>query len=192
MAEKIIIFSAPSGAGKTTIVQRLMTKLPQLAFSISATSRPPRGIEKHDVDYYFLDVDAFKTKIAKGDFLEWEEVYTGIFYGSLKEEVSRIHKNGKVAVFDIDVVGGLNVKKQYGDQALAIFIRPPSVEALKSRLKKRGTDAPEVIAKRVAKAEKELAFAPRFDHIIVNEDIEKACQEAETSVREFLENKTKE
>lgn len=189
MNEKLIIFSAPSGSGKTTIVRRLMRKIPQLAFSVSATSRPPRPNETDGKDYHFVDADTFRKRIDRGDFLEWEEVYPGTFYGTLKNEVNRIHQQGKIAVFDVDVVGGLNIKQHYTNRALALFIQPPSVEVLSERLKNRNTDTPEVIAKRVAKAEKELAFASRFDKIIVNDRLEDACREAEELVRQFIEEK---
>ncbi len=189
MDEKLIIFSAPSGSGKTTIVRRLMEKIPQLAFSISATSRPPRPKETEGKDYHFMDVATFKQKIERGDFLEWEEVYPDTFYGTLKNEVNRIHQQGKAAVFDVDVVGGLNIKQQYTNRALALFIQPPSLEVLNQRLKKRNTDTPEVIAKRVAKAEKELTFASRFDKIIVNNNLEEACRVAEELVRQFIEER---
>jgi guanylate kinase len=186
MAEKLIIFSAPSGSGKTTIVRYLMERMPQLAFSISATSRPPRGTEQNGADYYFLDADTFRKKIDLGAFLEWEEVYPGTYYGTLKSEVERIYQEGKVAVFDVDVVGGLNIKKQYGDRALAVFIQPPSVEALSERLQNRATDTPEVIAKRLAKAGEELSYAPQFDIIIINDSLEQACQDAEQAVEKFI------
>ena len=186
MAEKLIIFSAPSGSGKTTIVRHLMEQLPQLAFSISATSRPPRGQEKDGIDYYFLDTDTFRKRIDLGHFLEWEEVYPGTFYGTLKSEVARIHSKGEVAVFDVDVVGGLNIKKQYGERALALFIQPPSVEALNERLRNRDTDTPEVIAKRLAKAEEELSYAPQFDAIVVNDQLKQACREAQQKVENFI------
>jgi guanylate kinase len=186
MSEKLIIFSAPSGSGKTTIVRHLMEQMPQLAFSISATSRPPRGTEQEGADYYFLDVDTFRERINLGHFLEWEEVYPGTYYGTLKSEVERIYQEGKVAVFDVDVVGGLNIKKQYTDRALAVFIQPPSVKALRERLQNRATDTPEVIAKRLAKAEEELSFAPQFDTIIINDVLEQACQAARQVVKRFI------
>lgn len=183
---KLIIFSAPSGAGKTTIVRHLLEKDLNLEFSISATSRGKRHTESDGKDYYFLSADEFRRKIDNNEFLEWEEVYPGTFYGSLKSEVERIRKIGKNVIFDIDVVGGCNIKKFYGDEALAVFVQPPSVEELRNRLIARSTDSPEVIEKRVAKAQQELSFANRFDVIIVNEDLAKAFEEAEICIREFV------
>ena len=184
---KLIIFSAPSGSGKSTIIQSLLNRDLNLSFSISATSRAPRGTEKNGVEYYFISPEEFRQRIANGEFLEYEEVYAGKFYGTLKSEVERILDNGRNVIFDVDVVGGLNIKKYYGDQALALFIQPPSIEELEKRLKHRATDAPEVIASRVAKAEYELSFAPRFDHIIVNDILEKAQEEAYQTIRQFLD-----
>ena len=186
MDNKIIIFSAPSGSGKTTIVKHLMHQFPELSFSISATSRLPRGQEKHGVDYYFLDAQTFRQKISKGEFLEWEEVYEGTYYGTLKSEVERISAAGKVAIFDVDVVGGTNIKKQFGHNALAIFIKAPSLEILEERLKARDTDSEATIQKRLAKAEKELGYAQFFDKIIVNENLEKATHETEAIIEEFI------
>jgi guanylate kinase len=187
MQGKLIIFSAPSGAGKTTIVRHLLEKNLNLEFSISATSRPMRHTETHGKDYYFLSVEEFKTKIANQEFLEWEEVYNGNFYGTLKSEVDRIRSIGKNVIFDVDVVGGSNIKKFYGNEALAVFVQPPSVEELRKRLIARSTDSQEVIDKRIAKAEYELTFASQFDCIIVNEDLEKAFDEAEKCIRKFIE-----
>lgn len=184
---KLVIFSAPSGSGKSTIIQSLLNRDLNLSFSISATSRAPRGTEKNGVEYYFISPEEFRQRIANGEFLEYEEVYTGKFYGTLKSEVERILDSGRNVIFDVDVVGGLNIKKYYGDQALALFIQPPSIEELEKRLKHRATDAPEVIASRVAKAEYELSFAPRFDHIIVNDILEKAQEEAYQTIRQFLD-----
>ena len=184
---KLIIFSAPSGSGKSTIIQSLLNRDLNLSFSISATSRAPRGTEKNGVEYYFISPEEFRQRIANGEFLEYEEVYAGKFYGTLKSEVDRILDSGRNVIFDVDVVGGLNIKKYYGDQALALFIQPPSIEELEKRLKHRATDAPEVIASRVAKAEYELSFAPRFDHIIVNDILEKAQEEAYQTIRQFLD-----
>lgn len=184
---KLIIFSAPSGSGKSTIIQSLLNRDLNLSFSISATSRAPRGTEKNGVEYYFISPEEFRQRIANGEFLEYEEVYAGKFYGTLKSEVERILDSGRNVIFDVDVVGGLNIKKYYGDQALALFIQPPSIEELEKRLKHRATDAPEVIASRVAKAEYELSFAPRFDHIIVNDILEKAQKEAYQTIRQFLD-----
>ena len=184
---KLVIFSAPSGSGKSTIIQSLLNRDLNLSFSISATSRAPRGTEKNGVEYYFISPEEFRQRIANGEFLEYEEVYVGKFYGTLKSEVERILDSGRNVIFDVDVVGGLNIKKYYGDQALALFIQPPSIEELEKRLKHRATDAPEVIASRVAKAEYELSFAPRFDHIIVNDILEKAQEEAYQTIRQFLD-----
>ncbi|ALO14263.1 Guanylate kinase [Salinivirga cyanobacteriivorans] len=183
---KLLIISAPSGSGKSTLVKFLMNELTNLEFSISATSRKPRGNEKHKTDYYFLSVDDFKNKIAKKDFVEWEEVYKGRFYGTLKSEVNRIRESGKTVVFDVDVIGGLNIKKLYGDEALALFIKPPSIDELKNRLKKRGTDETDEIEKRIAKAEEEMSYAPKFDRIIINDDLNKAQKEILDAVKSFL------
>ncbi len=157
-----------------------------MEFSISATSRPPRGTEKHGVEYYFLTEDEFRTKIENNEFLEYEEVYPGKFYGTLRSEVDRISSENKNVVFDIDVVGGLNIKNEYGDRALAVFIAPPSVDVLRERLQGRGTDSVEMIDKRVDKAEYEMSFAPRFDVVIVNDDLEKAKTEAKKVISDFL------
>lgn len=186
---KLIIFSAPSGSGKTTIVKYLLQKDLNLAFSISATSRPARGQERHGVDYYFLSQEAFAQKVSENAFLEWEEVYPGTCYGTLKSEVERLLQEGKNVVFDVDVVGGVNIKKFYGDRALAIFIKAPSVEELRKRLELRATDAPEVIEKRVAKATLELTYAPEFDVVVVNDQLEKACIETEKVVHNFVTDK---
>jgi guanylate kinase len=183
---KIIIFSAPSGAGKTTIVRHLLSKDHIFGFSVSATNRKPRGCEADGVDYYFLTTEEFKAKIANDEFLEWQEVYPGNFYGTLKSEVARILGNGQNVLFDVDVVGGSNIKKYYGNQALAFFIQPPSITELEKRLIARSTDDKEVIRKRVEKAERELAYAPLFDVIIVNDNLERALLEAEEKVRSFL------
>lgn len=185
---KLIIFSAPSGSGKSTIIQSLLDKDLNLSFSISATSRAPRGSEQNGVEYYFISPEEFKSRIANDEFLEYEEVYAGKFYGTLKSEVERILNSGKNVIFDVDVVGGLNIKKYYGGQALALFIQPPSIKELEKRLKNRATDTPEVIANRIAKAEYELSFAPRFDKIIVNDVLEKAQAEAYHLIRQFIDN----
>lgn len=185
---KLIIFSAPSGSGKSTIIQSLLDKDLNLSFSISATSRAPRGSEQNGVEYYFISPEEFKSRIANDEFLEYEEVYAGKFYGTLKSEVERILNSGKNVIFDVDVVGGLNIKKYYGDQALSLFIQPPSIKELEKRLKNRATDTPEVIASRIAKAEYELSFAPRFDKIIVNDVLEKAQAEAYHLIRQFIDN----
>ena len=186
MQGKLIIFSAPSGAGKTTIVRHLLEQDLNLEFSISATSRGKRHTETNGKDYYFLSEEEFRIKIANNEFLEWEEVYKGTLYGTLKSEVERIRQSGKNVLFDIDVVGGCNVKKYYGQEALAVFVEPPSVEELRNRLVSRSTDTMEVIEKRIQKAEYELAFANQFDCIIVNDQLEKAFEEAEKCIREFI------
>ena len=186
MSGKLIIFSAPSGAGKSTIVHHILGCGFNLEFSVSATSRAPRGNEVHGVDYYYLTPEEFRSKIRKNEFLEYEEVYPDSFYGTLRSEVERITGQGKNVVFDIDVLGGINIKKQYDEQALALFVAPPSIEVLHQRLISRGTDTPEMIAKRIGKAEYELSFAPQFDKVVVNDDLEKAKKEAEKLIREFL------
>ncbi|MCU4156026.1 guanylate kinase [Carboxylicivirga sp. A043] len=183
---KLIIFSAPSGSGKSTIVQALLDKGFNLEFSISATSRAPRGNERNGVEYHFLSPDEFRAKIAEGAFLEWEEVYKNTYYGTLKSEVDRICTAGNNIVFDVDVVGGVNIKKMYGDKALSIFVQPPSIEELRNRLTSRGTDSSEKIDMRIAKAEKELTFAPEFDKVIVNDKLEQALEETEKALASFL------
>jgi len=183
---KVIIFSAPSGAGKSTIVNHLLTRDLGLEFSISATSRPPRGNETDGIEYYFLSKEEFEEKIKNKAFVEYEEVYTGLYYGTLRSELKRISEKGHTIVFDVDVLGGINLKKQFGDDALAVFISPPSIKTLKERLIKRSTDSVEMIMKRVGKAEYEMSFASQFDKTIVNDDLEKAKSEAEKLVREFL------
>ena len=185
MKGKLIIFSAPSGAGKTTIVRHLLDKDLNLEFSVSATSRAPRPNEINGKDYYFLTENEFKQKIDNNEFLEWEEVYKGVFYGSLKSEVERIRNLGKNVIFDVDVVGGLNIKKFYGYEALAIFVQPPSIEELRKRLISRSTETEEKIQMRIAKAEHELSFASQFDKLVTNNDLEQACREAENLIREF-------
>jgi len=188
MKGKMLIVSAPSGSGKSTIVQWLMQEHPELKlyFSISCTSRAPRGKEKDGVEYFFLTPEEFKDKIAKNEFLEYEEVYENRFYGTLKQQVERQREEGQNVVFDVDVKGGMNIKKYYGDEALSMFIQPPSVEELRKRLIGRATDTPEAIEQRLAKAEYELTFASQFDQIIVNDDLEEAKQEALQVVKEFL------
>lgn len=185
----IIIFSAPSGSGKSTIVNYLLERHPELEFSVSATSRAPRGTEKHGEAYYFLTTEEFKQKIAENAFVEYEEVYSGCYYGTLKSEIERISTKGHHVVFDVDVVGGCNLKRIFGEEALSIFIAPPSVEVLRQRLKGRGTDSDEMIEKRVDKAEYEMTFAPKFDKIIVNDRLEDALQEAETAILQFIHPK---
>lgn len=184
---KLIIVSAPSGAGKTTIVRHLLSLPLPLSFSVSATSRSPREGEENGRDYYFMSPGEFEEKIAEGAFLEWEEVYAGTYYGTLKSEVDRIWDNGKSVLFDVDVVGGLNIKKIYGSQALAVFVQPPSVDTLRKRLQARSTESDEKIAARVAKADHEMSFAPRFDVILVNDKLEDALREAEVLVKNFLD-----
>ena len=187
MQGKLIIFSAPSGSGKSTIINKLMSEYGLRGrFSISATSRKPRGSERDGVEYYFLSEEDFRKRIGEGDFLEYEEVYPGCFYGTLRSEVDRTLAQGENVILDIDVQGGLNVKKIYGDRALTLFIQPPSIERLRERLERRGTDAPEVIERRLAKAETELSFAPKYDVIVVNDDLEEACQSAARVVEDFL------
>jgi guanylate kinase len=182
---KLVIFSAPSGAGKTTIVQYLLNKIPELEFSISATTRDCRGDEVNGKDYYFISTEDFLHRVAKHEFVEFEEVYSGTFYGTLNSEIKRIWMSGKVVVFDIDVEGGLRLKKKYGDDALAIFVQPPSLETLVQRLGSRGTDSAEKLKERIDKAGKELAYADKFDVILPNNDLKTACTEAEKLVREF-------
>ena len=186
MAGKLIIFSAPSGSGKSTIINYLLQQSLRLRFSISATSRAPRGMEKNGVEYYFLTPEEFKARIAKGDFLEYEEVYTDKFYGTLKSEVERILNEGDNVIFDVDVVGGCNIKRFYGDRALSVFIQPPSIEELRKRLVGRGTDTPEVIESRIAKAEYELSFADKFDTVVINDDLETAKAKALQVIQAFL------
>jgi guanylate kinase len=183
---KLIIFSAPSGSGKTTIVKHLLGKGLNMEFSISATSRQPRGNEENGKDYYFLTAEEFRQRINNQEFLEWEEVYPGTYYGTLMSEIERITQKGKNVVFDVDVVGGVNIKKNFKEQALAIFIQPPSVEELRNRLINRNTDNTETINMRVEKAEKELTYAPHFDIVVVNDDLDKAKQEAEQAILQFL------
>jgi guanylate kinase len=187
MTGKLIIFSAPSGAGKSTLIHHLLTCGFDMEFSVSATSRAPRGNEQHGVDYYYLTPEEFRTKIANDEFLEHEEVYPNCFYGTLRSEVERITSKGKNIVFDVDVVGGVNIKKQFGDRALSMFITPPSVDVLRQRLINRHTDSEEMIAKRVGKAEYELTFASQFDVVVVNDDLEQAKKDAEKAISAFLE-----
>ena len=174
---KVVIFSAPSGAGKSTIIGRLLEKFPRLEFSISCTSRPPRGKEVHGREYYFLSNDEFKARAGAGEFVEWEEVYPGTCYGTLRSEVERIWQKGHVIVFDVDVLGGINLKRIFGQDACSVFIMPPSVEELRRRLEGRGTDSPEAIDRRVAKAEFELTKAPEFDHTVINDRLDDAVEE---------------
>ena len=184
----LLIVSAPSGSGKSTIVQWLMKEHPELNlyFSISCTSRPPRGTEQNGVEYFFLTEEEFREKVANDEFLEYEEVYAGRFYGTLKQQVERQLESGQNVVFDVDVKGGVNIKKFYGNRALSLFIQPPSVEELRRRLEGRGTDTPEAIENRLAKAEYELTFAPQFDKVVVNDNLEVAKQETLQLVKDFL------
>ena len=187
METKVIIFSAPSGSGKSTIISWLMQHEElRLKFSISCTSRPPRGQEKHGVEYFFLSPDEFRERIAANEFLEYEEVYTDRFYGTLTSQVEKQLAEGQNVVFDVDVKGGVNIKKHYGDRALSIFIKPPSIEALRRRLEGRGTETPEAIQMRLDKAEYEMSFAPQFDAVIVNDDLERAKADIYRIVTEFL------
>lgn len=186
MNGKLIIFSAPSGSGKSTIINYLLKQGLNLRFSISATSRPPRGTERNGVEYFFLSPEEFRQRIANDEFLEYEEVYKDRFYGTLKSQVEKQLQAGQNVVFDVDVVGGCNIKQFYGDRALSIFIQPPSIEELRKRLVGRGTDTPDVIESRVAKAAYELTFAPKFDKIIINDDLEKAKAEALQVITQFL------
>jgi guanylate kinase len=185
-AGKLVIFSAPSGAGKSTLVHYLLPKFRELSFSISATSRAPRGEEKHGQDYYFLSAEDFQKRAQNEEFLEWEEVYAGTYYGTLKSEVQRLWDEGKTVVFDIDVVGGLNLKKIFGPQALAMFVQAPSIQVLEQRLRGRGTDSEEKIAERLAKASTEMERAPEFDAIIINDELERAKAEASETLENFL------
>ncbi len=187
MSNKVVIFSAPSGAGKSTIVNHLLGLHPELEFSISATSRAPRGQEQHGVEYYFYSADEFRKMIAQERFVEYEEVYSGSFYGTLRSEVERIWAKGHTIIFDIDVQGGVNLKRIFGEQALSVFIQAPSVEVLRERLIGRGTDTAEAIEKRVAKAASEMEFAAgKFDYTLINDDLQTALAEAERVVGGFL------
>lgn len=183
---KCVIFSAPSGAGKTTIVHYLLEQQIGLEFSVSACSRDPRPNETHGKDYYFLGVEGFKKAIEGGDFIEWEEVYTNNFYGTLRSELERIWNDGKAVIFDVDVVGGLNIKRIFGEHALAVFVQPPSYEILEERLRGRSTESEEKINMRLAKAKQELSRVNEFDYVLLNDDLEKACAEAKTVVKQFL------
>lgn len=190
MPGKVIIFSAPSGSGKSTVIGRLMAhKELRLAFSISCTSRQPRGTERDGVEYFFVTPDEFRRRIAAGDFLEYEEVYNDRYYGTLKSQVESQLERGENVVLDVDVKGGCNIKEYYGSRALSLFIQPPSIDELRRRLEGRGTDAPAVIEDRLARAEFELGFAPRFDRVIVNDDLDRAVSEAYRAVKEFLNEK---
>ncbi len=184
---KILIFSAPSGSGKTTIVNRLLSEgILDAEFSVSATSRAPRKGETHGKEYYFLSPEEFRRRIETEEFLEWEQVYADTYYGTPRSELARIWENGRVVVLDVDVVGGLNIKRMYPEESLAIFIMPPSIEELRARLEGRGTETPDKVDMRIAKAEREISFSKDFDVIIVNGDLEKAVEEARATVLDFL------
>lgn len=183
---KLLIFSAPSGSGKTTIVRRLLEQFSNLEFSISATSRAPRGAEKNGVDYYFLTTEEFAEAVAANKFVEWEEVYKGTCYGTLRSEMERIWTKGNVILFDVDVMGGIRLKEIFGEDAMSIFVMPPSIEELRRRLEGRGTDAPEVIEKRIAKASFELTKAPEFDRQVINDDLEVAVSQVAEIVKNFI------
>ena len=186
MNNKVVIFSAPSGAGKSTVVGHILGLHPEMEFSVSATSRAPRGTEQDGVEYLFYTAEIFRKLIEADKFVEYEEVYTDKFYGTLKSEVARIWAKGHVIIFDVDVKGGVNLKKYFGDKALSVFIQAPSVEVLRERLVRRATDTPEAIEARVAKAAEEMTFAPQFDRILVNDDLQTALHEAEEMVAAFL------
>jgi len=183
---RLLIISAPSGAGKSTLVSHLLNSGLPLCFSVSATSRKPRGSETDGTEYYFISAAEFRRRISRGEFVEWQEVYRNHYYGTLKSELERIAAEGKIPLFDVDVMGGINLKKIFGDRALAIFIMPPSVEELRSRLTKRGTDSEEEIAMRVQKAASEILLACSFDRVIINDDLETSCNEVTTAVKDFL------
>ncbi len=185
--KKAILLSAPSGSGKTTIIRQLLQRFDCFEFSISATCRAPRVGEKDGEDYYFLSRDEFINRVAQGDFVEWEEVYEGTCYGTLKSELTRIWNNGHCILFDVDVKGGMNLAQYFGDNALSLFIMPPSIEVLEQRLRSRGTDQEESIRKRLRRADEELRMAPYFDHTIINNDLERAVKEVESLVRAYLD-----
>jgi len=187
MNDKVIIFSAPSGSGKSTIVSHILSLHPEMQFSISATSRPPRGTEQNGVEYYFMDVEEFRRRIQADEFVEYEQVYEGRYYGTLKKEVERIWNEGKVIIFDVDVKGGVNLKKYFADKALSVFIQAPSIEVLRKRLVGRGTDSPADIEARIAKAAEEMSYADKFDVILINDDLDKAFAESEAMVNKYLQ-----
>ncbi len=184
--QKVIIFSAPSGSGKTTIVQRLLEKFPKLKYSISATTRPPRGQEVDGREYYFISADEFRAKIAANEFLEWEEVYANRYYGTPRSELIRIWDEGGVVLFDVDVKGGMNIKRQLGNAALAVFIMPPSIEELRRRLESRGTDSAADINLRIERAEEELSYSTYFDKVVVNDKLDDAIAETERLVADWI------
>jgi guanylate kinase len=185
---KVLIFSAPSGSGKTTVVKHLLSVFPQLNFSISATTRAPRAGETNGKEYYFITQEEFERKIKQGEFLEYEEVYSGLYYGTLHSEVERIWEQGKTVVFDVDVKGGLNIKKQLGNNALAVFLRPPSVEILMQRLRNRSTEVEHELQMRINKANEELSYESQYEVVIVNDVLQKTLEESETIVKAFIEN----
>lgn len=189
MKGKMIIFSAPSGSGKTTLVKHLLEKIQSLEFSISACNRPGRKGEQDGKDYYFLSTEEFTAKIRNNEFVEWEEVYENNFYGTLKSEIERIWNKGNHVIFDVDVIGGVNIKKQYGDRALAVFVKVPSMKELEKRLRSRSTESPGKIRERIEKARQEISFAGRFDEVIVNDNLEQAKEEAYNVVSRFLKDK---
>lgn len=191
MQEKLLIFSAPSGSGKTSIVRHILEHESSLEFSISACSRSPRSGEKDGIDYYFISADEFRQKIKADEFCEWEEVYKDHYYGTLMSELEKIWKKGKHIIFDIDVAGGLNLKSAFGDKALAIFVMPPDMQALKHRLTRRGTDTDEKIKMRMLKASEEMKHSDKFDHIIINNNLDEACSQALILVRDFIKNSEK-
>ena len=188
----VVVFSAPSGAGKSTIVHHLLEKFPQIEFSVSATSRAPRGAEVDGKDYYFFTAEQFEQKIAEDRFVEYEEVYAGTYYGTLKSEIERLWDKGAVIAFDVDVKGGVNIKRLFGERALSVFVMPPSVKVLEERLIARGTDSKESIAKRLAKAEEEIAYSSKFDVVLVNDNLQQAFAQAERIVGEDIEYKKRE
>ena len=183
---KLVIFSAPSGSGKTTIVRELLKRFDCFEFSISATSRNPRGQEQNGVDYYFLSNEEFRARVERDEFVEWEEVYQGTCYGTLKSEMERIWAKGNIILFDVDVMGGINLKRIFGDDACSVFVMPPSVEELERRLRGRGTDSEEVILKRIAKAEFELSKSSEFDHVVINDNLEIAVAEVVNIISNFI------
>ncbi len=185
MERKVIIFSAPSGSGKSTVISHLMGKYPHLELSVSATSRAPRGGERDGVDYHFLAVEEFEKRIAAGEFVEYEQVYKGVYYGTLRSELERIRAKGNIIAFDVDVKGGVNLKRIFGDEALSVFIKAPSVEVLRQRLMSRGTDSPEAIEERVSKAAAEMEYEPQFDRVLVNDDLSTCLKEAEQLMDEY-------